>query len=113
MSKIVAALVATGAFVASMPAVAEEMRAEEARAFVVGNFFSFTCFEGTSGEGRVNADGSVVGTIRLGGSGPRPGSSADGAGRIGCKNFKLPWRTEVGGGHQHGSHNRDAVGGVP
>src|SRR5437016_2571252 len=69
MSKTVA-LVATAAFVATIPAIAGEMRAEEARKFVVDNLFSFTCFEGTSGEGRVNADGSVLGTIRLGGSGP-------------------------------------------
>jgi hypothetical protein len=46
------------------------MCAEEARSFVVENLFSFTCFEGTSGEGRVHADGSVEGAIRLGGSGP-------------------------------------------
>ena|SRR5436305_5890198 len=67
MSKTVA-LVATAAFVATIPAIAGEMRAEEARKFVVDNLFSFTCFEGTTGEGRVNADGSAVGTIRLGGS---------------------------------------------
>src|SRR5262249_20749295 len=70
MSKTVAALVASGALLATIPAIAGEMRAEEARKFVVDNLFSFTCFEGTTGEGRVNDDGSVVGTIRLAGSGP-------------------------------------------
>jgi hypothetical protein len=69
MSKIIAALVATGTFVASVFAsTAGEMRADEARKFVVDNLFSFSCFEGTSGEGRVHADGSVVGAIRLGGT---------------------------------------------
>ena len=43
---------------------AEELGPEEARAFVVGKLFSYTCFDGTAGMGRVFADGSVVGTIR-------------------------------------------------
>jgi hypothetical protein len=71
MAKTVSALVAVAALVAAVPAIAGEMRAEEARRFVVENPFSFTCFEGTSGEGRVHADGSVEGAIRLGGSGPK------------------------------------------
>ena len=70
MTKIVSALFAVAGFLTTMPAIAAEMRAEEARSFVVENLFSFTCFEGTSGEGRVHADGSVEGAIRLGGSGP-------------------------------------------
>jgi hypothetical protein len=43
---------------------AEELSPEAARAFVVGKLFSYTCFDGTAGMGRVFADGSVVGTIR-------------------------------------------------
>ena len=70
MTKTVSALFAVAGFLATVPAIAAEMRAEEARSFVVENLFSFTCFEGTSGEGRVHADGSVEGAIRLGGSGP-------------------------------------------
>ena len=50
-------------------AVAEELGPEQARAFVVGKLFSYTCFDGTAGMGRVFADGSVVGTIRPGGQG--------------------------------------------
>ena len=38
---------------------AEELGPEEARAFVVGKLFSYTCFDGTAGMGRVFADGSV------------------------------------------------------
>lgn len=50
-------------------AAAEELNPEQARAFVVGKLFSYTCFDGTAGMGRVFADGSVVGTIRPGGQG--------------------------------------------
>ena len=32
--------------------------------------FSYTCFEGTRGQGRVHADGSVVGSIQFQGEGP-------------------------------------------
>ena len=48
-------------------AVAEELAPEQARAFVVGKLFSYTCFDGTAGMGRIFSDGSVVGTIRPGG----------------------------------------------
>ena len=50
--------------VSALPAQASEMRAEEARRFVIGKLFSYTCFDGTTGAGRVHADGSVMGTIR-------------------------------------------------
>jgi hypothetical protein len=54
---------------AAASAVAEELNPEQARAFVVGKLFAYTCFDGTVGMGRVFADGSVVGTIRPGGQG--------------------------------------------
>ncbi len=50
-------------------ATAEELGPEQARAFVVGKLFSYTCFEGTAGLGRIFPDGSVVGTIRIRGQG--------------------------------------------
>jgi hypothetical protein len=53
----------------AVPAVAGEMSAEEARRFVIGKMFNYTCFEGTRGLGRVNADGSVTGSIQFQGSG--------------------------------------------
>lgn len=56
--------------VAAVPAFAGEMTAEEARRFVIGKMFNYTCFEGTRGQGRVHADGSVVGSIQFQGSGP-------------------------------------------
>jgi hypothetical protein len=54
---------------AAVPAVAGEMSAEEARRFVVGKMFNYTCFEGTRGQGRVFSDGSVVGSIQFQGRG--------------------------------------------
>ena len=35
-----------------------------------GKQFAFTCFDGTRGAGRIFADGSVMGTIQVRGSGP-------------------------------------------
>src|SRR6204780_3964565 len=55
--------------VGAASAVAEELAPEQARAFVVGKLFSYTCFDGTVGMGRIFSDGSVVGTIRPGGQG--------------------------------------------
>lgn len=54
---------------AAVPALAGEMTADEARRFVVGHVFRYTCFEGTRGEGRVLADGAVVGSIQFQGAG--------------------------------------------
>ena len=51
-------------------ASAEELSPEDARAFVVGKLFSYTCFDGTVGMGRIFGDGSVVGTVRPMGQGP-------------------------------------------
>ena len=55
---------------AAAPVLADELNYDEARRFVAGKMFSYTCFEGTRGQGRVFADGSVVGSIQLQGSGP-------------------------------------------
>jgi hypothetical protein len=52
------------------PVVAEEMRPDEARRFVAGKLFSYTCFDGTTGAGRIYSDGSVAGTIQIHGDGP-------------------------------------------
>lgn len=54
---------------AALPAIAGEMTAEEARHFVIGKTFSYNCFEGTRGQGKVRADGSVVGSIQFQGAG--------------------------------------------
>jgi hypothetical protein len=54
---------------AASSAVAEELSPGQARAFVVGKLFAYSCFDGTAGMGRISPDGSVVGTITPGGSG--------------------------------------------
>jgi hypothetical protein len=50
-------------------AAAEDLTPDQASAFVVGKLFSYTCFEGTAGMGRISTDGSVIGTIRIRGQG--------------------------------------------
>ena len=55
---------------AALPAFAGEMSADEARRFVIGKMFNYTCFEGTRGQGRVNADGSITGSLQVQGAGP-------------------------------------------
>ena len=66
---MVRAIVLLVGLLAAVPAVAGEMSAEEARRFVIGKMFSYTCFEGTRGQGRVHSDGSVVGSIQFRGQG--------------------------------------------
>ena len=53
-----------------LPAWSGELSPDEARRFVVGKLFAFNCFEGTRGAGRIQSDGSVVGSIQLRGAGP-------------------------------------------
>ena len=64
------AVLFAGLVCATIPAKAEEMRVDDARRFIAGKHFSYNCFEGTSGNGRIYADGSVAGYIQIGGSGP-------------------------------------------
>ena len=54
------AVVAGACVLGAIGARAEELGPEQARAFVVGKLFSYTCFDGTAGMGRIFADGSVV-----------------------------------------------------
>ena len=61
--------VVASACVLAASAMAEELGPDQAKAFVVGKLFAYTCFDGTAGMGRIFADGSVVGTIRPGGRG--------------------------------------------
>jgi hypothetical protein len=61
---------ATAFALATSAATAEEvMTASAARAFVAGRLFSYTCFDGTAGSGRIFNDGSAMGTVRPGGTG--------------------------------------------
>jgi len=49
------------------PALAAEMKPDEAKRFIANKLFSYNCFDGTSGAGRIHADGSVVGTMQANG----------------------------------------------
>jgi hypothetical protein len=66
---LVCASVLTSGLLGLGQGIAEELGPEQARAFVVGKLFAYTCFEGTSGMGRIYSDGSVVGTIKIRGQG--------------------------------------------
>jgi len=59
--RIVVVLVGLGMLA---PAMAGELTPDEARRFVAGKLFSYSCFDGTTGLGRIQADGSVIGTLQ-------------------------------------------------
>jgi hypothetical protein len=61
---IIAAALAAGS------TLADPMSGEAVRRFVAGKLFAYSCFDGSRGMGRVYADGSVIGTIQVQGSGP-------------------------------------------
>ena len=65
-SAVVMAVLAAGAGTAG----AEQLNVEAARQFVLGKLFSFNCFDGTHGAGRIYGDGSAAGSVQFGGSGP-------------------------------------------
>lgn len=67
MARTLAAIVC---MVSCGPVRAESLDADQARQFVAGRLFEFTCFDGSHGAGRIYKDGSVIGTIQLHGSGP-------------------------------------------
>ena len=68
LARIVLGTVAAGAMI--MPALAGMMTADEARRFVAGKVFAFTCFDGTRGAGRILDDMGAVGAIQFSGQGP-------------------------------------------
>lgn len=66
MVRLIAVLAGLGI---GLPAIAGEMTAGEARRFVIGKLFTYTCFDGTRGMARVHDDGSVEGFIQVRGTG--------------------------------------------
>jgi hypothetical protein len=50
-------------------AQAQTMTAEQAKEFVSGALFSYRCFDGTVGSGRIFTDGAAAGSIRVMGRG--------------------------------------------
>ena len=66
--RLVLGAVTAGAMV--VPALAGMMNADEARRFVTGKVFAFSCFDGTRGAGRVLDDLGAAGSIQFSGAGP-------------------------------------------
>jgi hypothetical protein len=66
---VLRAAVVFGSLLAVTPVLAEPLNADAARRFVAGKLFSFTCFEGSTGSGRIFNDGSVAGVVRMRGNG--------------------------------------------
>jgi hypothetical protein len=64
-----AVLLAAAAIIGGSAQAGEILGPEQAKAFVADKLFSYTCFDGTTGAGRIHADGSVVGSIRVKGQG--------------------------------------------
>jgi hypothetical protein len=92
---MVARFVLGAVFAASLaaPVVAGPMTADEARKFVAGKVFSFTCFDGTRGAGRVLDDGGAAGAVQFSGAGPTrnmrlPGNTLQVRGQSICASIK-------------------------
>jgi hypothetical protein len=75
------------------PAIAGSMNADEARRFVAGKVFAFTCFDGTRGAGRIMADLGAAGAVQFSGAGPvkhlrLPGNTLQIRGQNVCASIK-------------------------
>jgi hypothetical protein len=75
------------------PALAGQMNADEARRFVAGKVFAFTCFDGTRGAGRVLDDMGATGAVQFSGAGPirhlrLPGNTLQIRGQAVCASIK-------------------------
>jgi hypothetical protein len=91
LARFVLGAVAAGAVVA--PALAGQMNADEARRFVSGKVFAFTCFDGTRGAGRILDDGGAAGAVQFSGAGPirhlrLPGNTLQVRGQAVCASIK-------------------------
>lgn len=91
LARFVLGTLAAGALVA--PAMAGSMNADEARKFVAGKVFAFTCFDGTRGAGRVFDDGGAAGAVQFSGAGPNrnmrlPGNTLQVRGQSICASIK-------------------------
>ena len=88
---------AVAAVTAIMPAMAGQMNAEEAKRFVIGKVFAFTCVDGTRGAGRILEDMGAIGSVQFSGSGPirhvrLPGNTLQIRGQAVCASLRgLPF----------------------
>jgi hypothetical protein len=90
-ARFVLGAVTAGAVIA--PALAGQMNADEARRFVAGKVFAFTCFDGTRGAGRVLDDMGAAGAVQFSGAGPvrhlrLPGNTLQVRGQAVCASIK-------------------------
>ena len=91
LARFVLGAVAAGAVIA--PALAGQMNADEARRFVAGKVFAFTCFDGTRGAGRILDDNGAAGAVQFAGAGPvrhlrLPGNTLQIRGQAVCASIK-------------------------
>jgi len=91
LARFVLGAVVAGAAIA--PVLAGQMNAEEARRFVAGKVFAFTCFDGTRGAGRILDDMGAAGAVQFNGSGPvrhvrLPGNTLQIRGQAVCASLK-------------------------
>jgi len=87
------ALGAVAAIAVMVPALAAEMNADEARKFVAGKVFAFTCFDGTRRAGRILEDNGAPGAVQFAGTGPvrhlrLPGNTLQIRGQAVCASIK-------------------------
>jgi hypothetical protein len=90
--RFVLGAVTAGAVIAPVLA-GQMMNADEARRFVSGKVFAFTCFDGTRGAGRVLDDGGAAGAVQFSGAGPMrhvrlPGNTLQVRGQAVCASIK-------------------------
>ncbi|WP_035639632.1 hypothetical protein [Bradyrhizobium sp. ORS 375] len=91
LARFLLGTVTAGAMVA--PAIAGSMTADEARKFVAGKVFAFTCVDGTRGAGRILDDMGAAGAVQFSGSGPvrhirLPGNTLQIRGQNVCASIK-------------------------
>jgi hypothetical protein len=91
LARFVLGAVTAGAMIA--PALAGMMTADEARRFVAGKVFAFTCFDGTRGAGRILDDMGAAGAVQFSGEGPvrrlrLPGNTLQIRGQAVCASIK-------------------------
>jgi hypothetical protein len=96
LARFVLGTVTAGAMI--LPALAGgAMTADEARRFVAGKVFAFTCFDGTRGAGRLLDDMGAAGAVQFNGSGPirhvrLPGNTLQIRGQAVCASLRgLPF----------------------
>jgi hypothetical protein len=95
LARLVLGAVAAGAMI--VPALAGMMNADEARKFVTGKVFAFTCFDGTRGAGLIMDDLGATGSVQFSGQGPirhvrLPGNTLQIRGQAVCASIKgLPF----------------------